>query len=103
MNGRIKSVAVSSVSVELVAESETRSAVTFSVGDAAHSSSIMLTDQTEASATNGFPLIFGSILRIEGEMARHSFFAIRLAAVDCRVGVIEEYESPPVRGAYPVN
>ena len=59
-------------------------------------------DHIDATTTNGFPLLFGSILTLNGEIATHEFNAIRLAAVDCMVGVIEgfpdDFESSKIDG-----
>jgi hypothetical protein len=98
MAGRARGVAVSNASVVLCSQQLDRVAVTFTCGDATNACSIILKDQDDATATNGVPLTFSSgPLRVEGSSARHRWSAIRLAAVDCVVGVIEEYPDGVVK------
>lgn len=96
MAGRANGVAVSSTSVVIARERPDRTAVTFSVGDATNASSVVLKDgpggSSVATGTNGFPLsASGGLFRVTGKAARAEWSAIRLAAVDCLVGVYEEF------------
>lgn len=92
MAGRARGVTVSSSSVVLAKSSLERTALMFSVGDATNASSVVLKDEDDASLTNGFPLsATGGVFEVRGKAARHRWSAIRLAAVDCLVGVYEVY------------
>lgn len=95
MAGRAKGVAVSSTSVVLVGAAANRVALIFSVGDTANSSSVIVKDVVEATVTNGFPIQNGAgPLYVSGIAATARWSGIRLAAVDCVVGVIEIFSEP---------
>lgn len=93
VTGRIRSVPVGATAVQVADKNPRRSRITFTVGDANNSSSVMIVDgdDRDATATLGMPLVFGGVLIFTGVMATHRFSAIRLAAVDCVVGVAEEF------------
>ena len=83
---------VGATSVQVAARSPNRIGLIFSVGDSTNASSVVLKDQQPATAANGFPLnANGGLLEINGPAAQHNWEAIRLAGVDCVVGVIEIY------------
>lgn len=97
MSGRAKGVAVSNASVVVAPRSLSRTAITFAVGEATNASSVIIKDQDDATTTNGFPLsVVGGPVTIVGRLASHRWSAIRLAAVDCVVGVIEYYPDEDV-------
>ena len=100
---RCTGVAVGAAAVRVARERPDRTAITFSVGDATNASSVVLKDGvTDATATDGFPLTaVGGLFRVTGKAARARWSAIRLAAVDCLLGVYEEFEENFVRGAEP--
>lgn len=91
--GRVRGVVVSNAAVVLASECLDRTEIAFSVGDAANSSSVVIKDGSiDATTTNGFPLTFSAgVYRVCGKAARHKWTAIRLAAVDCIVGVEEVF------------
>jgi hypothetical protein len=93
MFGRARGFVVSSTAVELVDYSPERVAITFLVGDTTNACSVILKDgDVDATPTNGVPLTFAcGPLRIDGKLASHRWSAIRLAAVDCVVGVVEQF------------
>lgn len=99
MAGRARGVSVSTTSVVLANRSLDRQSITFSVGDTTNASSVILKDEEDATATNGFPLGIGVHLTVTGKAARHRWSAIRLAAVDCVVGVLEGYSDNFFDGA----
>jgi hypothetical protein len=79
-------------------------AIDFSVGDAGNSSSVVLKDTDDATATNGFPMSWsGGVVRVTGSAARHRWSAIRLAAVDCIVGVLEQFGDGPAAAGDPTE
>lgn len=95
MSGRIRSVAVGATAAEAAAFNARRTRIRFSVGDATNASSVMIIDGNDRTATGalGFPLQNGqTALEFVGVMATHRFSVIRLAAVDCVLGVIEEFD-----------
>lgn len=104
--GRAKGFAVSSSSVLLCEAMLDRTSLQFSCGAAAGGASVIVKDVDDADATNGFPVSQGQTVRIEGKACRHRWTAIRLAAVDCIVGVIEgfpdNYAVPPEPNGVPV-
>jgi len=68
-----------------------RSSISFTCGDTTNACSVIIKDLTNATASNGYPLTVGSCLYLDGEIATHEFSAIRLAALDCVVGVVDGY------------
>lgn len=93
MNGRATSVAVSSSTVQIVGKNVRRTRLYLSCGNAGGNASVILKDHLDATATNGFPLTgAGGWLVLEGRIAQHEWNAIRLAAADCVVGVIEGFD-----------
>lgn len=90
--GRVRGVPVSNTSVVVAQRSQNRIALTFAVGESTNASSVILRNHEDATTSNGFPIsVVGGPIRIEGVLAKHRWSAIRLAAVDCVVGVIEEF------------
>jgi hypothetical protein len=92
MAGRAKGYAVSTTSVVVAAPAPTRQQLTFSCGNAGGTGSVVLKDEDDATVSNGFPVTqSGSHLVVFGLAATHRWSAIRLAAADCVVGVIEVF------------
>lgn len=93
MLSRIKAVSVSNSSVQLVDRNPARLAIHFRCGNSAGTASVVVTPDVDASVSNGLPVAqTGGVLVIDGEAARRSFSAIRLAASDCIVGVVEIFD-----------
>jgi hypothetical protein len=93
VNGRVTGIAVSSTSVVIAAKNPNRTRLILSVGESTGAGSVILKDQQPATTTNGFPLAMaGGNITLEGRIAGHEWSAIRLAALDVVVGVIEGFD-----------
>ncbi len=106
MRGRLRGVSVSNASVLLAEKNPNRSSISFSVGESSNACSVVIKDSIAATTSNGVPLTLGMLLVFEGEIATHQFNAIRLAAVDCVVGVVEGFPDSStqlVEGDAPVS
>lgn len=100
MTGRLRSVAVSSTSLELADYAPRRLRITFSVVNSVIDislgiidSSVMINNIGPATTSEGFPLAMSTgLLTLEGRAAAGRFEAIRLSGQDVRVGVFEEFD-----------
>lgn len=92
MNGRIRALPVSTTAVEVAEACPDRTAIMFGVGAATDPTSVMVRDgEIDATASFGFPIRTGAVVRFEGQLARRRWTAIRLIATDTNVGICEEF------------